>query len=856
MKKINPKSKAIAIALLLTLSMLIPLLSFQTALADPHPYIVKTYCYIEVNPKPVGVGQEAFVTFGIDKVPMTVATKYGDRWTNMSVVITDPEGKSTTLTGFTADDTGFAYTKWTPTQEGNYTFQCHFFGQYLTGANPPPGGWTGANAATAQYIGDYYTPSDSQLVTVTVTNEMASQLPYNPLPTTYWQRPINMMNSNWNTISGNWFGMNDFTNAGYGYNMTGNFDPYVQIVNAPHVLWTTPLAPGGLIGGEYGDTLNSNYYATAQYECKFKEVIMNGILYYTYLPASGSIPEGTIAQDLKTGEILWHKYDLNGTLRLGQVYNYISPNQYGGQAYIWSTSGSTWSMYEATTGRWVLDIVAGNTNGDFMNDPSGSILDYYIDTSNSKQYYLTLWNSSRCILAVNGTGDVNNWRFQPTVGNKFNWTYGIMWKTPIAMNISGNPIQLAVSPGAQKWGITGNTVLLGLAPSGNWANWQIEAGYDLTDGHQKWLVNRTFTDTPWTRVSLAPAGEGKFSELNLNGQYIALYNADTGALVCKCAYPDGGNLWTYLSGYRPIAAYGFLYQGTFDGHVYAWDSTTGELKWTWYAGDAGYDTVYGSYPGKVIELVADGKVIINQGHTYNPPMFRGAHAVAINATTGETVWKILSFCHSNSPVVGAADGVLLLPNSYDNQIYAYGKGKSAMTVEAPEAALTEGQSLIIHGTVTDQSPGQTCLGIPAKGTPAISDASMEEWMEYLYEQQPMPTNATGVPITISVLDSNDNYRQIGTTTSDANGVFIFQWTPDISGKFIVYSSFAGSESYYPSSAETGFAVYTLAATSAPTSTAVTGLATTSDLMYIGVAIIVVIIIIGAVLALLMMRKRA
>ncbi len=101
---------------------------------------------------------------------------------------------------------------------------------------------------------------------------------------------------------------------------------------------------------------------------------------------------------------------------------------------------------------------------------------------------------------------------------------------------------------------------------------------------------------------------------------------------------------------------------------------TGALKWTWYAGDAGYDTVYGSYPGKVIEMVADGKVIINQGHTYNPPMFRGAKAVAINATTGETVWEVNSFCHSNSPVVGAADGILLLPNSYDNQVYAYGKG--------------------------------------------------------------------------------------------------------------------------------------------------------------------------------------
>ncbi len=107
MKKINPKSKAIAIAVILTLAMLIPLISLQTAIADPHPYTVKTYAYVEVNPRPVGVGQQAFVTFGIDKVPMTVGQDYGDRWNNLTLIIGYPDGTSKTLTGFVADDTGF-----------------------------------------------------------------------------------------------------------------------------------------------------------------------------------------------------------------------------------------------------------------------------------------------------------------------------------------------------------------------------------------------------------------------------------------------------------------------------------------------------------------------------------------------------------------------------------------------------------------------------------------------------------------------------------------------------------------------------------------------------------------------------
>ena len=53
------------------------------------------------------------------------------------------------------------------------------------------------------------------------------------------------------------------------------------------------------------------------------------------------------------------------------------------------------------------------------------------------------------------------------------------------------------------------------------------------------------------------------------------------------------------------------------------------------------------------------------------------------------------------------------------------------------------------------------------GLPCVSDASMTQFMEAVYEQQPMPTNTTGVPVTLYVLDSNNNYRSIGTTTTNA-----------------------------------------------------------------------------------------
>src|SRR5674476_12935 len=79
-------------------------------------------------------------------------------------------------------------------------------------------------------------------------------------------------------------------------------------------------------------------------------------------------------------------------------------------------------------------------------------------------------------------------------------------------------------------------------------------------------------------------------------------------------------------------------------------------------------------------------------------------------------------------------------------------------------------------------------------------------MEYVYMQKPRPTNATGVPVTVSVVDVNGNYRQIGNTISDEDGRFSLPWTPDIAGQYVVYASFAGSESYWPSHAENSFVV--------------------------------------------------
>jgi hypothetical protein len=205
-----------------------------------------------------------------------------------------------------------------------------------------------------------------------------------------------------------------------------------------------------------------------------------------------------------------------------------------------------------------------------------------------------------------------------------------------------------------------------------------------------------------------------------------------------------------------------------------------------------------------------------------------------------------------------SDGVMTAFSSYDNRIYAYGKGPTEISLSTPSVGVTTATPITITGSIIDISAGTKqeaqAANFPS-GVPAVSDDSMAAWMEYVYMQQQKPTNTTGVPITISVIDNNGNYRQIGSTTSDASGTFALTWTPDIHGDYTVIASFAGSESYYPSSTEAHF---NASPVTASTTTPVGSTQSTTDQYFIPAvaAIIVVIIVVGAILALLQSRRRA
>ena len=94
--------------------------------------------------------------------------------------------------------------------------------------------------------------------------------------------------------------------------------------------------------------------------------------------------------------------------------------------------------------------------------------------------------------------------------------------------------------------------------------------------------------------------------------------------------------------------------------------------------------------------------------------------------------------------------------------------------------------------ITDQSPGDTNIGVPMAGTPAIADQYMDDWMAYLLMQHPKPADATGVPVHLTAVGPDGSTVEIGTVTSDANGIYKTMWTPNTAGAYTIHASFDGT----------------------------------------------------------------
>jgi hypothetical protein len=262
--------------------------------------------------------------------------------------------------------------------------------------------------------------------------------------------------------------------------------------------------------------------------------------------------------------------------------------------------------------------------------------------------------------------------------------------------------------------------------------------------------------------------------------------------------------WGDFFAYQPqTAAYGQIYALSYDG-IYALNATNGKIVWHYTTGSSGMETPYNSWPFGSTGPVVGGGVIFAAETEHSPTLYyRGNTMKAVDTTTGKEVWDIMGYFSPNA----LAYGTLLATEAPSGYSYAFSKGETQTTLSVSSKVITKGSSMLIEGTVTDQSPAQ-------KGTPAISDDSMTPWMEYLHMQQPKPTNATGVPIKLTAVDQGGKTQVIGTVWSDQGGLFKKLWTPTVEGEYAIVATFEGSLSYYGSSAETAVGVAAAPATAA------------------------------------------
>jgi outer membrane protein assembly factor BamB len=618
---------------------------------------------------------------------------------------------------------------------------------------------------------------------------------------------------------------------------------------------------------------------------------MYGRLYYSPNLYSSGSSQMMDCVDLKTGAFQWEVNTTAAagttlwssgytTTLVGQPFGYYYSqddiNEHGIQNPGWLFSASFTVGFQAQRGIAYIHIAnypgTGNNTAATtyaINGPAGEVLCFAFQNkgnTTNPSYYLNQWNSSRTVPSVTAGADPSSATIDASTASRYDW------------NVS-SPIKFTTAPTIRAASLD-NQILWG--SNGSWPTGSGAPSYAYPDNVSIWAIslNPTTlgqllymsnfqTDDPVANTnnilvhSDADVGtDGVFVTEVLPTQQFVCYDMRTGSLLwsgdiqSQTLTPYGYYTWASLAGTTQTKiAYGMLYTGGYTGTLTAYNLTNGAIVWRDNIIPPGTAGNLKSTPS-MLGLIADGMIYVgSHEHSAETPLESGNLVRCLNATTGETIWQMSGWAFPMTFAV--ADGVLVYWNDYDGQIYAVGQGPTQTVVSAPQASIELGHSLVISGTVMDTSAGMQQPTVKTdfpNGVPAVSEDSMGQWMEYVYMQKVKPSNTTGVPVSIDAVDSNNNVRHIGDTTTDSSGVFSFQYTPDIVGKYTVTATFAGSNSYYGSSSETNFAVDPAHPTASPVPTQAPGAADQFFVPAIA-GLFVLVIVVAIVLALLMLRKR-
>ncbi len=866
-RTILSKKSISASALLLVLTMVVPLAILPAA--NAQEVTRKTYAFINAVPNPVGVGQETLLHIGITH-PLFLQPQ---GWEGLTVTVTKPDGTNTTLGPFRTDSTGGTGTIFVPDQVGTYYLQTNFPQQKNPTAAGPGGtlfgGTTPANATMLASKSDVYP--------LVVTAEPVQVHPGYPLPTEYWTRPIDAQLREWYTVSSSWLMIQNF------FQPPNLYAPYND--DAPetaHVLWTRPHTIGGLVGGMLGNAINTEPRAVPfdigdAYEGKWLgSLIVAGRLYYQKYATADQFKEYA-AVDLRTGEELWAGKTFldNRTIAFGQLMFWNTYDFQGVYDYLWvqiggSGSNAGWYAFDSVTGDLVYRL-NGVPSGTMIYGPNGELLIY---TVNLQQGWMTLWNSTNIpsLYASTQYGSMGWGQWRP-MGKTVNATgpmvspttplglNGYMWNKTIPTGLPGSI--------GEALGVTGfmDDRIVGMSRT---VNQVVTWALSLKPGQEgqllfskAWTPPSDWAEGNQTITLEAMSQTSKDGVLVLGAREARKhygFSAETGDFLWETE-PESYLNWYGIPRERPpIIAYGKMFATGISGTVHAYDLKTGETVWTYNATDPYQEFQFSNSWWLYPLFITDGKIYYGSlEHSPNSPRPRGAPFFALDVETGQEIFRVNGLARQSlwggRALIG--DSIIATQDTYDQSVYAIGKGPSQTTVTAPGTGIPLGGSVIIQGTVNDISPGTKEYALTSRfpnGVPAVSDDSMSQWMLYVYKQFPRPTNATGVQVVLTVVDPNGNIYDIGTITSDSTGSFSLFWKPPVPGKYTVIAQFPGSKSYWPSFAQTAVGVEEApAATVAPTPAQ----QSIADQYFIPAiaGVIVAIIIVGAMLALLLLRKR-
>jgi len=661
------------------------------------------------------------------------------------------------------------------------------------------------------------------------------------MPAEYWTRPIDDQLREWNTIAGSWVAKPENLLA-----------PYNDAPETPHILWAKPLAMGGLVGGDLGF---SGMESGDAYEGKWSgNTIINGMLFYNrFTSRGGPLSQGVVALDLRTGEELWFRN--NTAISFGQLLYWSSFNYHGTFAYLWEVIGTKWNAYEAFTGEWAYSMtnVPSGTN---VYDKNGNILRYLVDLNNG---WMAMWNSTRAVNPQNfNTTQDGSWA-QYTTGKTYNaMTTGIEWNVTI-------PKGLAV--GAASQGFTG-TILKDRIIYTDYtyrgfrnATYRIFALSTAPTNKGTVIFDKTWTPPEDSQGALTEPVASSVED----GVFV--FTIQSNMINYGFDINTGQQLWeskpmtdhTDTLSQVAIIYNGKFYTGGYGGTLYCYDVKNGNLLWTYNNTDYYNQYQFSGNWGVNILFVSDGKIYLgHQEHSPVDPKPMGAPFVCLDAETGGVVFRADSLFRQTGwgglAIIG--DSIIATMDTYDTRIYAIGKGPSKTTVAAPDTIQPFGKPILVKGMVTDVSAGTYEPDLTARfpnGVGAVADESMTQWMQYVYKQFPFPANATGVEVVLSVRDPNNNYYEVGRTTSDASGFYSLAFTPQVPGNYTVIATFMGSKSYWPSQSETAFHVDNTAE-STTTPQQQQAVDNTWTIVGTGIAIIIAVAV-GFAVTILMLRKR-